>query len=183
MLTFTPTSAQLTAGGGDTWLLVLASNVTTAPTGGLPFTLQAGGPIVPTALTRLDYQYYADGSVKAVTDRSNVILFAGATTTYAYDALGNLTSLSQSGSGVTSKSVTFTYNADSSPDTITRYNSLTPSSGSVAATTNYRTVGSPAGSGYKARASWPTCSRPSASPTRRWKATRGSTTWQATSSR
>ena len=79
-------------------------------------------PFVSTALTELDYTYYADGSVHTVTDSSNVAGLSGqsGTTTYAYDAMDNLTQLQQSGTGVTSKQVNYTYYADSQTHTVSR---------------------------------------------------------------
>jgi RHS repeat-associated protein len=78
-------------------------------------------PIVPTALTELDYAYYADGSVHTVTDSSNVAALSGntATTTYAYDVLSRVASIAQSGSGASTKQVNFTYYANSQVETVT----------------------------------------------------------------
>ena len=87
----------------------------------MPYTLTVG-LLVPVALTELDYTYYADGSVHTVTDSSNVAGLSGqsGTTTYAYDAMDNLTQLQQSGTGVTSKQVNYTYYADSQTHTVSR---------------------------------------------------------------
>ena len=112
-------------------------------------------PTVPVALTELDYTYYADGSVHTVTDKSDVhsLSSKGGTTTYVYDSLDRLTQITNQNasgaSGVTNKDVVFTYNADSSPDTVTRYNGLT-SGGTLVATTKYQTSTGGSGSGYDA---------------------------------
>ena len=106
-------------------------------------------PAVPVALTELDYTYYADGSVKTVSDSSNVSGLAAktGTTTYAYNSDSDVAQITQSGTGATNKDVQFTYNADDSLDTISRYNGLN-SSAPLVATTSYRTTTGGAGSGY-----------------------------------
>ena len=51
--------------------------------GDLVQTLPSEHPYVATALTELDYTYYADGSVYTVTDSSSVVGGKGGVITYA----------------------------------------------------------------------------------------------------
>lgn len=85
-------------------------------------------PLLPTALTELDYTYYADGSVHTVTDKSNVSALSGntATTTYSYTPLAQVASISQSGTDATAKQVQFEYNDDGSVNTVTTSYGTTP---------------------------------------------------------
>ncbi|HEV2969531.1 MAG TPA: autotransporter-associated beta strand repeat-containing protein [Pirellulales bacterium] len=108
---------------------------------------------VPKALEELDYSYNADGTTKSVTDKSDLSSLSAksGTTSYLYDAVGDVTQIAQqntsgySASGITPKTVNFTYNADGSLDTIARYDGT---SNTLAATTKYRTTSGGAGSGY-----------------------------------
>ena len=87
---------------------------------------------VPSALTELDYTYYADGSVHTVTDSSNVISGESGTTTYAYDANGNMTQAQQSLNGAAANEVAnMTYYGNGSVNTIAR-----DAAGSVAVATS-----------------------------------------------
>ena len=86
-------------------------------------------------LAELDYTYYADGSVNAISDSE------GGLTEYQYDPLGRLTHLQQSGTGVAEKRVDFAYNDAGQPTSITRYADLEGTE--LVATTTY-----PALTGY-----------------------------------
>ena len=68
----------------------------------------------------MTYTYCADGSVESVTDSSNVSPLSRntATTTYVYDLLSRVETISQSGSGASSKAVLFEYYSDSQVGTI-----------------------------------------------------------------
>ena len=104
----------------STWYVAATSTVQAQGNFSLTW-IDNANPIVPTALTELDYTYYADGSVHTVTDSSNLSSLSGntATTTYAYDALSRVQSISQSGSGASTKAVNFAYYADSQTETVT----------------------------------------------------------------
>jgi hypothetical protein len=76
-------------------------------------------------LSQLHYTYNADGTVASVSDKSDLSSLSSlrGTTSYLYDAVGDVTQIAQQNtsgygaSGITSKSVNFTYNVDGSPDT------------------------------------------------------------------
>ena len=117
--------------------------------GDLEQTPPTAAPYVPTALTELDYTYNADGSVHTVTDSSNVVSGKGGQVTYSYDAVDDLTEVTDQSapgaSGVTAKRVNFTYNAAGQPLSIIRRSGLADNSTFVAVT-NYTTP--TGGSGY-----------------------------------
>ena len=107
---------------GSTWYVAVTSTV--QATGNYTLTwLDNAHPIVPTALTELDYTYNADGSENTVTDSSNVTALGGntATTSYSYDALDDVTEIAQAGSGATTKQVDFAYYNDGQVQTATSY--------------------------------------------------------------
>jgi uncharacterized delta-60 repeat protein/RHS repeat-associated protein len=117
-LVFTVTSA--TAG---TWFIGVTSM---SPTASGAYTLSIvvdQHPFVPTGLTNLTYTYYANGSTDTVTDSSDVwdLSVSGntATTTYFYDAVQDVTTVKQSGTGAYSKEATFTYYANGQTNTET----------------------------------------------------------------
>jgi uncharacterized delta-60 repeat protein/RHS repeat-associated protein len=84
-------------------------------------------PYVATTLTTLTYTYYADGSVDTVSDGSDVSAISGntATTTYGDDALSRVTSVSQSGTGTTTKEAAFGYYDNSQIHTVALSNGIT----------------------------------------------------------
>ena len=77
-------------------------------------------PFVPTALTELDYTYYANGSVHTVNDSSNVSSLSAntATTTYVYNPLSQVAIISQSGTGASSKEAVFGYYGNGQTHTV-----------------------------------------------------------------
>ena len=79
--------------------------------------------MVGTTLTEvLNYAYDADGDLMSVGD-------AGCTTSYLYNALGQMTQVSQSGqsnTGVSAKQADFTYDNDGQTQTIVRYAGALP---------------------------------------------------------
>ncbi|MGO9777899.1 MAG: hypothetical protein ACLPM3_15065, partial [Terracidiphilus sp.] len=79
--------------------------------GDIPQTPTAAHPYVATALTELDYTYYPNGTMETVSDKSDLSSLSGnaATTTYVYNGLDQVTSISQSGSGATAKEAAFGY--------------------------------------------------------------------------
>jgi RHS repeat-associated protein len=102
--------------------------IVTAPTGsagqyaleyqtGSPSSLS---PFVQTALARINYTYYADGSVKTVTDND------GGQNAYQYDHLSRLAEVKQSGDSSTAKQADFTYYDDSQAKTVMRSIGGTP---------------------------------------------------------
>jgi len=105
---------------GSTWYAAVTAKVQSQGNYTLTW-IDNAKPIVPTALTELDYTYYADGSVHTVTDSSNVSAIAvnTATTTYGYDVLSRITTISQSGSGASTKQVQFGYYNDNQVQTVT----------------------------------------------------------------
>ena len=112
--------------GGDWYFAATSPSLSASGNYTMTITVDAN-PLVPTALTALDYTYNADGSVHTVTDASNVPgLITGATTTYTYTPLGQVQQIQQSGEGLTSKQVNFNYLADGSTQSVTRYAGSTP---------------------------------------------------------
>ncbi len=89
--------------------------------GDVPQTPTLDHPYVATALEELDCTYNVDGSVHTVSDRSDLAALAGntATTTYTYDPLARVTSISQSGTGVSAKQTQYGYYDDSRVHTVT----------------------------------------------------------------
>ena len=110
---------------------------------------------VPKSLEELDYTYNTDGTVQKVSDQSDLSSLSAkrGTTSFGYDATDELTQIAQQNtsgysSGITTKSVGFTYNADGSADTITRNQGA---SNALVATTSYRVSPNAApGTGYDA---------------------------------
>ncbi len=83
----------------------------------------------------LTYAYDANGNILSVTDKLNGAAAVTGTTGYVYDALNRATQITQSGTGITSKRVNMAYNAVGQMTTLQRLSGTT--FGQVAATTNY----------------------------------------------
>jgi RHS repeat-associated protein len=91
----------------------------------------SGTPSIPEVV--LTYGYDAVDNLTSVTDVIDGV--AGGIETFTYDALDRVTSITQNGSNVAEKRVDFTYDAASQLTNLTRYNDLTGSQ--LVAATDY----------------------------------------------
>jgi RHS repeat-associated protein len=123
------------ADAAGNWTVV--ASAPTMVTGNFALQVQLN-PTVPLGLIQLTYAYYADGSVKTVTDND------GGQNAYQYDPLSRLTEVKQSGDSSTAKQADFTYYDDSQANTVTRSVGSTPAEVATG-TSTYDSMGCLAG--------------------------------------
>ena len=118
-----------------TWTIYVTTFDNIAPGSFSPTLHYLFNPALPTALTELNYTYYADGSLQSAADSASGL------TEYVYDNAGRMTTETQydpSGQGyVAPKRVDFTYNDAGQVLTETCYNATTQTNWVATSTSTY----------------------------------------------